>query len=225
MTESIKNLVDIQDVEAMSHIPAKDADNNGEFQKFPKIPRLNRMMVITEKIDGTNGQIFISKDGKSMQVGSRNRWLTRENDNYGFRAWAWEHVGELFECLGPGRHFGEWWGRGIQRGYNLDHRRFSLFNVRRWRHAINDRWNEHPWLAEYEKRQKVPACCHVIPILSINPFGAGFINLILAGLGESGSVAAPGFMQPEGIVIYHTAGNNLFKITFENDAEWKGKRK
>ena len=34
--------------------------------------------------------------------------------------------------LVPGRHFGEWWGSGIQRGYGLDEKTFSLFNAYRW---------------------------------------------------------------------------------------------
>ena len=35
-----------------------------EFQPFPKIPRLSREIVITEKIDGTNAQILITDDGQ-----------------------------------------------------------------------------------------------------------------------------------------------------------------
>ena len=41
-------------------------------------------------------------------------------------------------------------------------------------------------------------------------------------LRRTGSVAAPGFMKPEGIVIYHTGTRTLFKKTFEKDAEGKG---
>lgn len=33
----------------------------------------------------------------------------------------------------------------------------------------------------------------------------------------NGSVAAPGFANPEGVVIYHTAGNVLFKKTLIKD--------
>jgi hypothetical protein len=36
-------------------------------------------------------------------------------------------------------------------------------------------------------------------------------------LKETGSIAAPGFMNPEGIVIFHTKGNLGFKKTFEKD--------
>ena len=30
-----------------------------KFEEFPKMPRLTREMIITEKIDGTNASIFI----------------------------------------------------------------------------------------------------------------------------------------------------------------------
>ena len=38
-----------------------------------------------------------------------------------------------------------------------------------------------------------------------------------------GSAAAPGFMKPEGIMIYHHAAGQYFKKTLEKDDEWKGK--
>ncbi|TFH36187.1 MAG: hypothetical protein E4G93_02560, partial [Dehalococcoidia bacterium] len=87
-----------------------------EFEKFGKIARLNRGMVITEKIDGTNGQLLFDRMGR-LWVGSRNRWITPEKDNCGFARWAHENRSELFGILGEGRHFGEWWGQGIQRRY------------------------------------------------------------------------------------------------------------
>lgn len=186
------------------------------FEKFPKIPRLNRQIVITEKIDGTNAQVLIGLDGQ-VRAGSRKRFITPEDDNFGFAAWVEENEAELVEALGPGRHFGEWWGKGIQRGYNLDHRRFSLFNVRRWRDGADFPWEINPWIAEYEKRQWVPSCCHVVPILHIGDFDTRNINFVLESLTRMGSAAVPGFFRPEGIVIYHTAGNQSFKVTLEND--------
>ena len=100
-----------------------------EFRKFDKIARLSREIVVTEKIDGTNGLIAIGEDGE-FQVGSRNQWITPEKDNAGFARWAYEHKDELMQ-LGKGFHYGEWWGQGIQRGYGLDEKRFSLFNTSR----------------------------------------------------------------------------------------------
>lgn len=40
-------------------------------------------------------------------------------------------------------------------------------------------------------------------------------------LQQSGSIASPGFMKPEGVVIFHAQGNVLFKKTFEKDVAGK----
>jgi hypothetical protein len=175
-----------------------------EFEEFPKIARLSRECVITEKIDGTNAQVFISEDGQ-IRFGSRTRWITPEDDNYGFARWGMEHREELLQ-LGEGRHFGEWWGQGIQRKYGMTEKRFSLFNVSRW---------------DGEDR---PACCSVVPTLYRGDFTNDAVTAALEDLRENGSKASPGFMKPEGIVVYHTAGRMYFKKTIEKDSEPKSRQ-
>jgi hypothetical protein len=171
-----------------------------EFEEFPKMARLSRECVITEKLDGTNAQVFIGEDGELL-VGSRTRWITPEDDNYGFARWAMDHKEELL-ALGPGRHFGEWWGQGIQRKYPIGEKRFSLFNVSRWADGGTD---------------KRPDCCHVVPVLYQGLFLTEAVDFALANLREKGSVAAPGFMNPEGIVVFHLAAGIGFKKTLEKD--------
>ena len=174
--------------------------NNIEFKKFPSIARLSREIVITEKIDGTNAQVYVSEDGQVF-AGSRSRWITPDDDNYGFARWVEDNKGTLVR-LGPGHHYGEWWGAGIQVRYGLSEKRFSLFNVSRWDECR-------------------PACCHVVPTLYRGEFSQGAIDDCLAKLVEHGSVAAPGFMRPEGIVIFHTHSGALFKKTILNDDKGK----
>ena len=48
-----------------------------QFEAFAKIPRFFRDVTISEKIDGTNAQVFVSEDGTVM-AGSRSRWITRK---------------------------------------------------------------------------------------------------------------------------------------------------
>lgn len=166
-----------------------------EFTKFPSIARLNREIVVTEKIDGTNAQILITEDGQ-LKAGSRTRYITPQDDNFGFAKWCEQNKEELLK-MGPGRWFGEWWGLGIQRGYDLFERGFSLFHT----NGIKE----------------LPKCCNVVPILYQGLFETGTIKEIMSQLSMTGSKAAPGFMKPEGVVIYHTAGRCSFKVTFEND--------
>jgi hypothetical protein len=192
-----------------------------EFHKFDKIPRFRRDIIITEKIDGTNGCILVVEKSLiedwqlplwpfmdtdtdcKLLVGSRKRWLdaTKQGDNYGFRKWVGANRDELV-TLGPGRHYGEWWGAGIQRRYGLvdNDKRFSLFNTARW--------GDH---------NPAPTCCSVVPVLMTGPMSGSTIGVALSELAFHGSTAAPGFDNPEGIVIYMTQARRLFKITLEND--------
>lgn len=193
-----------------------------EFKEFAKIGRLNREVIVTEKIDGTNSSIHISPatntpddyqdytahveiDGKPymMRAGSRSRFITPTADNFGFAKWVKENAQELAK-LGEGIHYGEWWGLGVQRGYGLKEKRWSLFNTSRW-------------------GMERPACCHIVPEIAR---GIGFkcVDDALATLRAEGSIAAPGFMKPEGVVIYHGQSNTLFKVTLERDEEHKSQR-
>lgn len=190
------------------------------FTEFPKIARLSREAIVTEKIDGTNGQIFIGPEGEFL-VGSRTRWITPDQDNHGFARWAYEHRDELVAGLGVGRHYGEFWGSGIQRGYGLPkgEKRFSLFNVTRWCEAADEPL-VIPSLdprAEVKYQQKAPACCHIVPVLWRGEFNTVPVIHQLEKLRCHGSVAAPGFMNPEGVVVFHTAGNFGFKKTLTKD--------
>lgn len=192
--------------------------NAMKFYPFPKMGRLYREIIITEKIDGTNGQILIDDagfadgqqvaivDGLAIWAGSRTRWLdnTSKGDNFGFAKWVTENQIDLVK-LGIGQHFGEWWGLGIQRGYGLDHKKFSLFNSTRWKDS-KDR----------------PACCDVVPTLYNGLFDERPIKAALEYLKARGSVAAPGFMEPEGIITYHTAAGVGFKTTIKDDYKPKG---
>lgn len=189
------------------------------FLEYPKTPRLFKDCIVTEKIDGTNAQIVVYDftecdplpvnipwlttpiDGRVLAAGSRNRYLTLDKDNFGFARWVTENA-EVLVRLGPGRHFGEWWGSGIQRGYGLTggDKRFSLFNVHKWR------------------KDPPPDCCSVVPLLTHHTFSTEIVDECLDRLRVYGSVAAPGFMNPEGIIVYHCAAGQVFKAFCNPDA-------
>lgn len=185
----------------------------GPFVPFPKIARLNRDVVITEKIDGTNASITICEGGGPIVAGSRKRWITPEDDNFGFAAWVRDHATELRE-LGPGTHFGEWWGQGIQRGYGAEERYFSLFNSGRWLDPFENMSNTD------ESLTIAPACCRVVPVLWVGELRGG-LERVLHQLRTHGSAISPGF-KAEGVVIWHTAARTLFKVTLEHDEKPKG---
>jgi hypothetical protein len=211
------------------------------FTAFPKMARLSRDAVCTEKLDGTNACIRILNPeipipnfddytamvgDKLIYAGSRNRWITPEDDNFGFAKWVKANAEELVE-LGDGTHFGEWWGSGIQRNYGLDHKRFSLFNTLRW-HQQDD----EPRLVSEARLDKsgneiapekwttpAPACCHVVPVLYTGLFDTEKVNACLWQLKVEGSQAVNGFMNPEGVIVYHVAAGIGFKKTFDDQAK------
>lgn len=223
-----------------------------DFQAWPKIPRLNRAMIVTEKIDGTNSAVIIEDHGlaskqyydnlvahkeeyvkvvaipyahseddsvlRVFEVGaqSRKRLIRPGDDNFGFAKWVWENAENLIAALGPGRHFGEWWGNGIQRGYGLpkDEKRFSLFNVSRYRDVrFQDFGLEN---------------VSVVPILFEGAFDHPVIQDLVSELREVGSYAhvSPAgerlYRFPEGVVVFHVASQDLYKVLCENDEIPKG---
>jgi hypothetical protein len=191
-----------------------------EFIEFPKMPRLSRECIITEKIDGTNAQVYITECGQIF-AGSRNRWITPEQDNYGFAAWVRDNKEQLLK-LGPGRHFGEWWGQGIQRKYGLSEKRFSLFNVQRWcLHGQEPQVIPSSDPRNVKMQEVLPPCVGLVPVIWRGEFSTAKVALELDYMKIHGSYASPGFMNPEGIVVFHIAGNFGFKKTIEKDSEPK----
>lgn len=180
-----------------------------EFSAWPKTPRLFRDMIVTEKIDGTNAAIIIEETDEGPIVGaqSRKRLISPDDDNFGFAKWVWENADDLAHLLGPGRHYGEWWGSGIQRGYGLTNgeKRFSLFNVKR-----------------YAGISGVFKGIDIVPVLFEGPFDLDEVATQLGQLRLHGSQAAPGFMNPEGVVVFHEAAGQVFKATLDNDGIPKG---
>lgn len=192
-----------------------------EFKAFEKINRINKVeMQITQKIHGTNAQVFIIEhekvdptnlgelievDGKyyELRCGSRTRWIYPGDDNYGFATFVHQHKEEFIRKLGVGQHFGEWAGLGINSGEGLDKKVFVLF----------DFW-------KYPPERPLPPGCVVVPVLYQGPFDLGKIEEVMAELKANGSRLCPGFMRPEGIVI-GTMGHRLKKVFEAEETQWK----
>lgn len=171
-----------------------------DFVEYGKTNRLYRPIVITEKIDGSNCVIGIDSKNSRIQAGSRTKWLRSGEDHFGFHQWVMENKDSLYDDLGDGLHRGEWFGQKMQRKYGMDHREFALFNTEKW----SDKDFSTPNL-------------RTVPLLYKGDFSEHAIVGRLDELRQFGSVAAPGFMRPEGICIFHTQANIVFKVLLEND--------
>lgn len=177
-----------------------------EFKDFGKISRFRTSeALVTEKIDGSNAQILVPDDPTlPVLAGSRNRWVWPgpKSDNFGFASFVAEHA-EAFRRLGPGRHFGEWWGAGIGRRYGQTGKLFSLFNV--------DRYERTGGLP-----QGLPDNVDLVPVLYRGPMDTNKIQEVIDGLYKNGSVRVPGWDKPEGVII-QLAGMR-WKVTDNGDA-------
>ena len=199
-----------------------------EFKPFEKITALKKIeMCITQKIHGTNAQVFIIEvplptdtipdekrglplpnvtiDGKGylIRAGSRTRWIYPGDDNYGFAAFVDKHKEEFVQKLGVGQHFGEWAGLGINSGEGLDSKVFVLF----------DHW-------KYPPERPLPPQTTVVPVLYKGPFNLEKIEEVMTDLKTNGSKLCPGFMRPEGVVI-DTMGHRLKKVFEAEETAWK----
>ena len=167
-----------------------------EFKSWGKIPRaIGEGVTITEKLDGTNACVVI-QDGVIAGVQSRNRFITPEDDNYGFARWVSENEHELLK-LGEGYHYGEWAGEGIQKNpHNIVGKKFFLFNTFRW----ND------------KNLNRPGCCEVVPVLYEGVLHDDDIDRVLFKLKECS--IQEGY-EAEGIIIYYHKTRRYEKYTYK----------
>jgi hypothetical protein len=208
-----------------------------EFRKYPSIPRYRKGIQVTEKIDGTNATIVITPltgllepdevaretvfndagSGFRVQAQSRTRLITpgKGNDNHGFARWVYDNNSELASLLGEGYHYGEWWGSGINRGYGLtgDEKHFSLFNPDRYAYLQRPNY-KNSLLRTVPVLYRGPA---YLPYTPADSQTRDAVEYAMQKLRETGSRAAEGYGNPEGVVVFHEAGRQLYKVTYEYD--------
>lgn len=196
-----------------------------EFKSFGEIKRLGKIhLSITQKLHGTNAQIYIYdeeipdtvnflEDGTTVPAterklicGSRTRWIYPGDDNFGFAGFVNQHKQAFIEKLGPGRHYGEWIGPGINSGEGLKEKTFALFN----------------WEKEYPSG--LPPQTILVPVLfdgfleDVLDFKI-LISEVMESLKDEGSKLVPGFMRPEGIVI-DLNGQRFKKVFAPEETQW-----
>jgi len=220
-----------------------------QFEEWPSTARLFRDVVITEKLDGTNacvifewiddidapaiddwkpfGSIRVVREGSAryaVYAQSRKRLITPSNDNAGFAKWVEKNADRLFHVLGPGRHYGEWWGQGIGRKYDMDRKVFSTFNTAAW---FREEYNGEEDLTSRAMRAKYAGIdVDCVPILDTFTFSEDRIRDVADALRGNGSFATAkytgkAFPNPEGICIYHKGADRVFKYTFDSNDKHK----
>jgi hypothetical protein len=174
---------------ALTH-PINDADLR---QMFP-----NKTVKLVPSPIG-NPYSFVWTQETILMAGSQNRWLTPDDDNFGFANFVEENKIDLIDALGEGTHYGEWAGPDIKNGEGLKEKTLFLF----------DWWKYDNKLEKFNGRVKT------VPLLYSGKLDLSMADSIMETLKNKGSFAAEGFMDPEGIVI--SFAGLRFKKVFRED--------
>jgi hypothetical protein len=210
-----------------------------KLKRWSTAPELFGSATLTELLDGhtigihvevlkrnpRSGEVTV-RDGDVMRVDpvggaqffrvwvqNRERMVTPDQrDVQGVAAWVKAHAGAIAETLGPGIHFGEWWGYKICRGYGLPagDRRFSLFNTARW---------------GFIDGTQVPSL-YTVPVLWEGPLEDNWntVREQMDKLHEQGSSAVPGYRYPAGVLLYHASADAMMRHVFKGEERRRPRR-
>lgn len=196
----------------------------GTFEAWPKTKHIDKALgsvVVTEKIDGTNACIVFEPDG-TMYVQSRNRIITPFADNQGFAKWAARNEKDLLHVLGVGRHYGEWWGKGIGRKYDMNHNVFSVFNVGRF---YRTEPGAEDSMATRAKGTRIFNEISAVPHIFTGTYGCEQMVTAIRRLEETQSLAAAAYgingAVPEGVCFYFREFDKVAKLVFAHPGKHK----
>ena len=165
------------------------------MHQFKRLRRsaLFRDVTISEKIDGTNAQVFVVAEDRGRRqpgrgLGGSLRKRTTSVSRRGSPIMLTSCASSAQDVISA-----EWYGRGIQRRYGLQDRRFALFNS----------CTDGPRSAR--------RAAAIVPVLTTRTMGADVVSECLETLRSGGSLARSGFHAPGGIVIYHHASGGMFR--------------
>jgi len=172
-----------------------------ERDKYPVIYRLDKKEILNQKTC-----FEIDDKVYRLYCGSRTRWITPEEDNFGFANYIYSNAKAFIKYFGVGRHFGEWAGPGINAGEGLIEKTFVLF----------DYWKFPP-------ERVLPPRCIVVPVLYDGKADLDKITEVFDKLKAEGSSLVPGYMKPEGIVITLN-GERYKKVFTPEEVAWQNQK-
>lgn len=215
-----------------------------EFKAFPKIEKFGKVfMQITQKIHGTNAQVFIFEDRRTINMVPASATLAEVQDLYPnlkieLSPYSQDQscVIEVFTNLICGSRT-RWIYPGDDNygfaAFVHSHREEFIAKLGLGQHfgewaglGINsgegmtdkkfvlfDFW-------KYPPERQLPPGCVVVPVLYNGPMNLEKIEEVMQDLKTNGSKLAPGFMRPEGIVIL-AMGTRYKKVFDAEETAWK----
>jgi hypothetical protein len=220
-----------------------------KFQAYPKTPRLNREVVVTEKIDGTNSGIHVvlasevmSEEREPAIFSSsanmveylkihypRYQYVTVDGVNFAVAAQSRNRL--IFPGKTTDNHGFAGWvydnaetlvqtlGPGLHIGEWWGRGIQGRYQMDR---RVFSLFNVTRWahLATESPLESLS----VVPELWRGIFNTQEIHAVVAELRIAGSYAAPGCMRPEGVIIRHSASGQVYKVLLEGDDVSKTER-
>lgn len=216
-----------------------------EFKPFPKIERIGKIqMHITQKIHGTNAQIFIYPDKRILEKIKPNSMTLEQaqakypNLKISFapanqeETWIVEDFlnlicGSRTRWIYPGDD-----NYGFAAFVHLHKEEFikKLGVGQHFGEWAGPGINSGEGLAQrtfvlfdfwkYPPERPAPYSTVVVPVLYQGPMDLQVIDQVMADLKARGSKLVPGFMRPEGVVI-SMLGTRYKKVFEAEDTKWK----
>jgi hypothetical protein len=209
-----------------------------EFTRWPKIPRLYRDIVITEKIDGTNACVVIEEHpfGESAGGGVPEMTISvvlgPEKMDLGMPAFEyWVSAQSRTRFITPQSDnygFAKWVEANcetlvhdLEAGHHFGEWWGSGIQ-RGYGMAAGDKrfslFNTRKWQSVEFTTPKMTT----VPVMYKGVLCENEITCALQYLYDYGSVAADEPFKPaEGICVFHAASGQVFKVTIENDVQPK----
>lgn len=178
--------------------------DKSEFKAWREIEKFTGIhVIVTEKIHGANCHVNVvsQPDGSLKAIAGKRTSYVGTQGLFGFGEFVTSNEKEICEKLGPGRHYAEWTGAGVNGDYGLKNKTAVLFNTR----------HHGPKKAA----GVLPDRFDVVPVLYDGPYVQEKIDEVLADLKANGSKFSHGYMRPEGVVLFFPLFNAYKKIVFK----------
>lgn len=212
-----------------------------EFRAWPKTPRLNRDMIVTEKIDGTNAAVIVHKldgldgfafdpllhlNGEAVTHDGVSKHVMVGDDRFLVAAQSRKRI------ISPGKTtdnagFARWVrdnAQGLAETLGEGYHYGEWWGAQNARKAL-DQGEQRLSLFNVNRYadadlSAVPGL-DTVPVLYEGPFSQDRVQLIVQELREFGSKAHPG-VPAEGVIVFHKAAGHVYKVLCENDELPKG---
>lgn len=220
-----------------------------KFKEWPKTARLNRNMIVTEKIDGTNAAVRVVPVELLAATGHGLHGGMEPGDQHEQHVLVESSNGRFVLVGAQSRK------KLITPGKQTDNYGFAQFvfdNAQTFADVLGEgihfgEWygpgiQKNPWPQGFEGKRfmlfnvtrwgapetrellksSFNGQVEVATVIYEGPFDVTRVNNLVLALKDDGSWHVPGMSKPEGVIVFNEAAGINFKVTLEKDETYKG---